>query len=155
MLEGDVTGSPFLDLGLGSPSAIAHREPELRVVPAEGEEALGGAGEGGDFGWGRGRRWWLEENWDYGFDGRFAFLLWLDDSPTLMTFKIHHGGFFTKAPRRTSSMMDEIGYKNPTHVIYYFRILDMDLDYGLRALGNDIDVLKMLTHIKESKEVDT
>ena len=38
------------------------------------------------------------------------------------------------------NMMNEIGYKNPIPTYYHFLIPGEDLDYGLHALGNDMDV---------------
>lgn len=37
MFIGDFAGTPLVDLGVGSPSAVAHSEPEALVVAAEGK----------------------------------------------------------------------------------------------------------------------
>lgn len=47
---GDFSISPFLDLGLGAPPAVAHREPKLAVVFAKRNEPFRCAGEAGDLG---------------------------------------------------------------------------------------------------------
>ncbi|KOM29341.1 hypothetical protein LR48_Vigan647s000200 [Vigna angularis] len=44
--------APLRDASLGTPPALAHIEPQLRVTGAERTQLLGGAGQGGDFRWG-------------------------------------------------------------------------------------------------------
>lgn len=50
LLVGDFAVVPFLDVGLGSPLAVAHGEPEFAVVAAERDESFGCASEAGDLG---------------------------------------------------------------------------------------------------------
>ena len=50
LFVGDFAVAPFLDLGLGSPLAVAHGEPELAIVAAERDESFGYASEAGDLG---------------------------------------------------------------------------------------------------------
>ncbi|KAI3757669.1 hypothetical protein L6452_05212 [Arctium lappa] len=91
--------------------------------------------------------------------------------PTLIMLKIHHGGVFTKKPGRLyvsdkinfvdlvdtdeffvhelSAMLADIGYKDPVPMYYHFRVLDMDLDYGLKPLGNDDDVLHFFKYFHQ------
>ena len=96
-----------------------------------------------------------------------------DVYPSLVTLKIHHGGKFTKFAGRQyergkthivdlvdtgtfsvlelEDMMNEIGYKNPQPTYYHFLIPGKDLDYGLHALGSDMDVIEMLKFVGECK----
>ncbi|KAJ9561129.1 hypothetical protein OSB04_006289 [Centaurea solstitialis] len=86
----------------------------------------------------------------------------------MISLKIYHGGVFSPHPSRKyllgkcqfvdlvdtdefsvyelNAMMKEIGYTDDDDVatFYHFKILGSDLDYGLRALGNDLDVLNLL-----------
>nr|KAJ0210119.1 hypothetical protein LSAT_V11C400224430 [Lactuca sativa] len=81
------------------------------------------------------------------------------------TLKIHHGGFFSKFPGRKyvegrlafydfvdtdlfsvhdlNDMIREIGYSADDTMYYHYRIPNLDLDFGLKALGNDQDVISM------------
>ncbi|CAI9292486.1 unnamed protein product [Lactuca saligna] len=85
--------------------------------------------------------------------------------PTMFTIKLHHGGNFTKLPNtkyvkgevryidlvdidefsvyELDAMMLELGYSVPRVIYYHFRIPHEDLDFGLRYLGNDNDVLNL------------
>lgn len=56
-LVGDFAGTPFGDLGIGAPAAVAEGEPELGVGVAEGGEAAGGGRERRDF-------WWVQKRED-------------------------------------------------------------------------------------------
>ncbi|KAJ9546723.1 hypothetical protein OSB04_019266 [Centaurea solstitialis] len=88
---------------------------------------------------------------------------------TFISLKINHGGFFTKSPGRSyqdgkvhyvdlvdtdvfsvhelDAMMQEIGYRQPIPTYYHFRIPGEELDFGLKALGNDQDVRNMIKHV--------
>lgn len=50
LFVGDFAVAPFLDVGLRSPLAVAHGEPELAVAAAERDESFGCASEAGDIG---------------------------------------------------------------------------------------------------------
>ncbi|XP_052620808.1 uncharacterized protein LOC128126749 [Lactuca sativa] len=91
------------------------------------------------------------------------------------TFKIHHGGMFTKYPGRRyvggsidyvdyvdmdvfsvhelDDMMKEIGYINGEPIYYHFLIPEIEIDYGLLPLGNDSDVLLLSKHVANHKEI--
>ncbi|PWA65567.1 transposase, MuDR [Artemisia annua] len=88
--------------------------------------------------------------------------------PNMFSLKIHHGGYFTESPGRKyiqgthnfidfidmdlfsvieiNDMIEKLGYKRKDSVMYYhFKIPNNDLDYGLQALGNDGDVLNLVS----------
>ncbi|KAJ9541248.1 hypothetical protein OSB04_027754 [Centaurea solstitialis] len=91
----------------------------------------------------------------------------------LVALKIHHGGRFTKFPDRRyergkvhivdlvdtekfsvhelEEMMKELGYKSPRPTYYHFVVPGKDLDYGLHALGSDMDVIEMLKFVGKCK----
>nr|KAJ0188211.1 hypothetical protein LSAT_V11C900472550 [Lactuca sativa] len=91
------------------------------------------------------------------------------------TFKIHHGGMFTKYTRRRyvgesidyvdyvdmdvfsvhelDDMLKEIGHINGEPIYYHFLILEIDIDYGLLPLGNDSDVLLLSKHVSNHKDI--
>ncbi|CAI9289984.1 unnamed protein product [Lactuca saligna] len=91
------------------------------------------------------------------------------------TFRIHHGGMFTKYPGRRyvggsidyidyvdmdvfsvhelDDMMKEIGYINGEPIYYHFLIPEIEIDYGLLPLGNDSDVLLLSKHVANHKEI--
>ncbi|CAI9266829.1 unnamed protein product [Lactuca saligna] len=65
-------------------------------------------------------------------------------APTWFSIKLHHGGKFTKLP--------DIKYIG---VIYYhFRIPNGDFQFGLRALGNDQDVINLSKYIAHNKLIE-
>nr|GEX29977.1 transposase, MuDR [Tanacetum cinerariifolium] len=93
---------------------------------------------------------------------------------TLFSLKIHHGGFFTEPLGRCytngtfnyvelvdvdlfsvielQEMLKTLGYKNKKNKMYYhFKIPNNNLDHGLQALGNDADVMNL---VSESNEED-
>ncbi|CAI9295555.1 unnamed protein product [Lactuca saligna] len=94
---------------------------------------------------------------------------------TMFTIKLHHGGNFTKLPNtkyvkgemryidlvdidefsvhELDAMMLELGYSVPPVIYYYFRIPHEDLDFGLRDLGNDNDVLNLAQYIGDNKVI--
>ncbi|KAJ9566814.1 hypothetical protein OSB04_002780 [Centaurea solstitialis] len=96
--------------------------------------------------------------------------------PELVSLKIHHGGRFTKFPGRRylkgkthyvelvdtdkfsvhelEDMMHEIGYKTPRPTYYHFVIPGKDLDFGLHALGSDMDILEFLKFVPQCKVFD-
>ncbi|CAI9302520.1 unnamed protein product [Lactuca saligna] len=51
-------------------------------------------------------------------------------------------------------MMLELGYSVPPVIYYHFRIPREDLDFGLRALGNDNDVLNLAQYIGDNKVIE-
>ncbi|KAL4577828.1 hypothetical protein LXL04_013942 [Taraxacum kok-saghyz] len=95
--------------------------------------------------------------------------------PTFFSITLHHGGKFTKFTRRTyidgkvdyvnfidmdefsvhelDYMMQQLGYKVPPVINYHFQIPNGDFDFGLRALGNDLDVLTLAKFIEDNKVI--
>nr|KAJ0220763.1 hypothetical protein LSAT_V11C200050740 [Lactuca sativa] len=89
------------------------------------------------------------------------------------TLKIHYSGVFTKAPGRKyvdgvvayvdyvdtdlfsvhelDDMVRELGYKTEQTLYYHFCIPEYPLDYGLMPLGNDQDVLKMVSYVPKHR----
>ncbi|KAJ9544823.1 hypothetical protein OSB04_024530 [Centaurea solstitialis] len=55
-----------------------------------------------------------------------------------------------------NAMMKEIGYTDDVATFFQFKIPGSDLDFGLRALGNDMDVLNLLKYApkKECKVIE-
>ncbi|CAI9303756.1 unnamed protein product [Lactuca saligna] len=94
----------------------------------------------------------------------------------IFTLKIHHGGFFTKFPGRKyveerlaffdfvdtdlfsvhdlNDMIREIGYSADDTMYYHYRIPNLDLDFGLKALGNDQDVISMAQYIPQNRVIN-
>ncbi|CAI9291361.1 unnamed protein product [Lactuca saligna] len=94
----------------------------------------------------------------------------------MFTIKLHHGGNFMKLPNtkyvkgearyidlvdidefpvhELDAMMLELGYSVPPVIYYHFRIPYEDLDFGLRALGNDNDVLNLAQYIGDNKVIE-
>jgi len=51
-----------------------------------------------------------------------------------------------------NDVMDALGYVNEEEVIYYhYLIPGTDLEFGLRALGNDVDVQGLARYTKDNK----
>nr|KAJ0206345.1 hypothetical protein LSAT_V11C500238400 [Lactuca sativa] len=89
------------------------------------------------------------------------------------TLKIHYNGVFTKAPGRKyidavvayvddvdtdlfsvhelDDMVRELGYKTEQTIYYHFCIPEYPLEYGLMPLGNDQDVLKMVSYVPKHR----
>nr|KAJ0217201.1 hypothetical protein LSAT_V11C300120200 [Lactuca sativa] len=96
--------------------------------------------------------------------------------PTMFNIKLHHGGNFMKLPNtkyvkgevryidlvdidefsvhELDAMMLELGYSVPPVIYYHFRIPHEDLDFGLRALGNDNNVLNLAQYIGDNKVIE-
>nr|KAJ0208196.1 hypothetical protein LSAT_V11C500275290 [Lactuca sativa] len=94
-------------------------------------------------------------------------------TPYIVTIKLHHGGEFTKFPNvnyiegtvtyvdmvdieefsihKMDAIMKGLGYSVPPFIYYHFRVPKGDIDFGLRALGNDDDVLNLALYVKEHK----
>ena len=91
--------------------------------------------------------------------------------------KIHHGGFFTEPPGRTytngkhnyvdfidvdlfsvielNDMVKMLGYKGKgCKMFYHWRVPNSELDYGLQALGGDMDVLNLVGYANKIKLID-
>ncbi|CAI9279523.1 unnamed protein product [Lactuca saligna] len=93
--------------------------------------------------------------------------------PTMFTIELHHGGRFTKFPRisyiegkldhidlvdmdeffvhELDEVMLKLGYDVPPVIYYHYQLPNGDLEFGLRALGNDIDVLSLARYIEHHK----
>ena len=50
-------------------------------------------------------------------------------------------------------MMQQLGYEVPPVIYYHFQIPNGDFDFGLRALGNDLDVLTLGKFIEDNKVI--
>ncbi|KAJ9565732.1 hypothetical protein OSB04_001698, partial [Centaurea solstitialis] len=96
--------------------------------------------------------------------------------PDLFTLKIHHGGLFTKRPGRQyiqgkinyvdlvngdelsmheiDTMVKELGYSGKYPMYYHFLTPECNLDVGLRALGNDQDVLNLIKYTLTTKVIE-
>ncbi|GJV38114.1 hypothetical protein Tco_1410591 [Tanacetum coccineum] len=93
--------------------------------------------------------------------------------PALFSMKIHHAGKFKELEKmryvnglvayvdgfdieqfsvhELNVVMEELGYVNDDPIYYHYMIPGTDLDIGLRALGNDLDVLGLAKYIKDNK----
>ena len=101
-------------------------------------------------------------------------MIFTEGYPTFFTTELHHGGKFTKFPRiiynevKTDNMdlvdMDELSvheldsmmlqpsYEAESIIYYQFQLpTHEDLDFGLRALGNDADVMNLAQYIEQHK----
>ena len=89
--------------------------------------------------------------------------------------KRHYSGVFTKSPGRKyvdgtvsyvddvdtdlfsvhelDDMVRELGYKGEQTLYYHFCIPEFPLDYGLLPLGNDQDVLKLVSYVPKHRLV--
>ncbi|KAK1425488.1 hypothetical protein QVD17_20840 [Tagetes erecta] len=98
------------------------------------------------------------------------------NEPSLFSLEIHHGGEFVKFPGRkyvrgavafidmvdrdefsvhdVDCMMQRLGYLRDEIIYYQFKIPGTDLDCGLRALGNDKDVISMLQYVHKFKIIE-
>ena len=99
-----------------------------------------------------------------------------DGHDNFFTLKIHHGGFFSKFPGRKyvegrlafydfvdtdlfsvhdlNDMIREIGYFVDDTMYYHYRIPNLDLDFGLKALGNDQDVIFMTQFVPQNRVIN-
>ena len=95
--------------------------------------------------------------------------------PTIFSLEIHHGGYFTKSPKRVyndgkvswfdqidadgfsivevKSMLAGLGYVNPK-MQYCYKIPNGNLDSGLYMLYNDSDVLGLIKHVDKFKLIE-
>ncbi|CAI9280922.1 unnamed protein product [Lactuca saligna] len=93
--------------------------------------------------------------------------------PALIKITIHHGGFFTELLGRKyvegklaffdvidtdlfsvhglNDMICEIGYYADETMYYHYRIPNLDLNFGLKALGNDQGVIYMAQYVPQNK----
>ncbi|CAI9281906.1 unnamed protein product [Lactuca saligna] len=93
--------------------------------------------------------------------------------PTMFTIKLHHGGRFTKFPgisyiegklvhielvdmdeffvHELEEVMLKLGYDVPPVIYYHYQLLNGYLEFGLRTLGNDIDVLSLAQYFEHHK----
>jgi hypothetical protein len=103
----------------------------------------------------------------------FVFFFLVENHPNIFSLKVYHGGRFTKTPGRryvkgrvnfvdmidsdefsvheVNSMIEVIGYTGNEVIYYHYKVPDLELDYGLRALGNDSDVLTLLKYVHNLK----
>nr|KAJ0211898.1 hypothetical protein LSAT_V11C400179570 [Lactuca sativa] len=93
--------------------------------------------------------------------------------PTMFTIELQHGGRFTKFPgisyiegkldhvdlvdmdefsvHELDEVMLKLGYEVPRVIYYHYQLPNRDLEFGLRALGNDVDVLSLAQYIEHHK----
>ena len=106
----------------------------------------------------------------------FLLLHFSDTQPTMFSMEIHHAGKFKDNDTRRyvnglvayvdgfdmdrfsvhelNDVMEELGYVNEEDPIYYnYMIPGTNLEIGLRALGNDIDVHGLAKYIKDDKMI--
>nr|KAJ0188394.1 hypothetical protein LSAT_V11C900465720 [Lactuca sativa] len=91
----------------------------------------------------------------------------------MFTIKLHHGGRFIKFPgisyiegklyhvhlvdmdefsvHELDEVMLKLGYEVPPVIYYHYQLPNEDLEFGLRALGNDVDVLSLAHYIGHHK----
>ncbi|KAK1411406.1 hypothetical protein QVD17_37955 [Tagetes erecta] len=98
--------------------------------------------------------------------------------PNMFSIKLHHGGSLTPFPGSTynggkvsfidlvdiekfsvhelDGIMGELDYPLDEQPIYYHFLVpgETQLDFGLRALGNDKDVLNLSKYVSENKVID-
>ena len=94
-------------------------------------------------------------------------LFYADKYPSLFTIKLHHGGSLSKFPGRKyvggtfiyvdqvncdyfsmheiDKMIVKLSYSEKDKMYYHFRKPGFDLDFCLFALGNDEDVLNLIS----------
>ena len=104
------------------------------------------------------------------------FFVFAEHYPNLFTLKIHHGGLFTKQPGRQyiqgkmnfvdlvdgdelsvheiDAMVKELGYSGNYPMYYHFLTSGSNLDIGLRALGNDQEVLDLIKYTSINKLIE-
>lgn len=100
-------------------------------------------------------------------------MIFTEGYPTMFTIELHHGGRFTKFPgisyiegkldhidlvdmdefsvHELDEVMLKLGYDVPPVIYYHYQLPNGDLEFGLRALGNDIDVLSLAQYIEHHK----
>ncbi|GKD51443.1 hypothetical protein Tco_1280419, partial [Tanacetum coccineum] len=64
------------------------------------------------------------------------------DNPEVFSMKLFHGGTFTPTPNRRYIMY------------YHFKIPDKNLDWGLRALASDDDIIYLSKFVKYNKVIE-
>ncbi|KAJ9538584.1 hypothetical protein OSB04_031317 [Centaurea solstitialis] len=115
--------------------------------------------------------WNLRKKNEY-FDAEFVYAHYTN----LVSFKINHGGYFSKWPGRRYNngkvdfvdlidcdefnvheidhMVGMLGYKGGEHMYYHFMVPETDLDFGLQPLGNDDDIRELLKYTSKYKVID-
>jgi len=93
--------------------------------------------------------------------------------PDLFSIKLHHGGNFTKFPHleyvegmtnyidlidpdffsvhELDCMLQKLGYGMDFIRYYHYKVPNEGLDFGLRALGSDLDVIAFCKHTSDHK----
>ncbi|CAI9268949.1 unnamed protein product [Lactuca saligna] len=101
------------------------------------------------------------------------FMIFTERYPTMFSIELHHGERFTKFPRisciegkldhvnlvdmdefyvhELDVVMLNLGYEVPLVIYYHYQLPNGDLEFGLRALGNDVDVLSLAQYIEHHK----
>ncbi|KAD2804348.1 hypothetical protein E3N88_37725 [Mikania micrantha] len=113
------------------------------------------------------RLWCIREN-----GAEFDYEIIYGHYDELFSIKIHHGGRFTKFPNRSyvdgqvsyadlfdrehfsvfelNKLVTELGYPRKEIMFYHYKIPDQDLNFGLRALENDADVVGFLKFVNDN-----
>ncbi|KAL4566111.1 hypothetical protein LXL04_030221 [Taraxacum kok-saghyz] len=95
---------------------------------------------------------------------------------TYFTPRLAYGGFFTKPTRskyvdgtvsyfdyvdvdlfsvhELNYMVIELGYQKEQYLYYHYCILDQPLDFGLMPLGNDADLLKLISYVPKFRQIN-
>ncbi|GJU11272.1 mutator type transposase [Tanacetum coccineum] len=98
------------------------------------------------------------------------------DYPNYFSLKIHHGGKFSDSPIRKykddtfnffdqvdvdlfsivdlNDMLEILGYKKRSGIYYHYKIPDSNLDFGLKELRNDQDVLNLISQTTNHKLIE-
>ncbi|GKB38186.1 mutator type transposase, partial [Tanacetum coccineum] len=98
------------------------------------------------------------------------------DYPNYFSLKIHHGGKFSDSPIRKykddtfnffdqvdvdlfsivdlNDMLEILGYKKRYGIYYHYKIPDSNLDFGLKELRNDQDVLNLISQTTNHKLIE-
>ncbi|GJU41472.1 hypothetical protein Tco_1194429 [Tanacetum coccineum] len=99
----------------------------------------------------------------------FVLIAFLEKDPALFSIKLHHAGKFKELEKRKyanglvayvdgldidknfvhelNEVMVELGYVNDDPIYYHYMIPRTDLEIGLRALGNDLDVIGLANSV--------
>ncbi|GJZ69676.1 hypothetical protein Tco_0633226 [Tanacetum coccineum] len=98
------------------------------------------------------------------------------DYPNNFSLKIHHGGYLSDYPNRRykdgtcnyfdqvdvdlfsivdlKDMLEILGYKNRNGIQYQYKIPYSNLDFGLKELRNDQDVLNLISQTTNHKLIE-
>lgn len=101
----------------------------------------------------------------------------IEHYPNIFSISLHHGGHFINFPGRRyeneshtfvdlldiekfsvheiDSIMEDLGYDGNGKVMYYyFLVPNHDLDFGLRTLGDDNDIINLRQYVAKHKMIE-